>query len=134
MGLRSTYRRCRFWQKISFLDEAYFDLGGYVNHQNCRVWGTENPHEYTEKSTHPKRVTVWCGFRPRGIIGLFFFENEQGKTVAVNGDRYRAIEEEDIDNIWFQQDGATCHTAKATLDVLRPDFEHRFISRRVDAV
>ena len=29
------------------------------------------------------------------------------------------IEEEDIDNIWFQQDGATCHTAEATLDVLQ---------------
>ena len=28
------------------------------------------------------------------------------------------IEEEDISNIWFQQDGATCHTAEATRDVL----------------
>ena len=34
------------------------------------------------------------------------------------------IEEEDIGNIWFQQDGATCHTAEATLDV----FEDRIIS------
>ena len=30
------------------------------------------------------------------------------------------IEEENIGNIWFQHDGATCHTAAATLDVLRP--------------
>ena len=35
-------------------------------------------------------------------------------------------------NIWFQQDGATCHTPEATLDVLRPVFEGRFISRRAD--
>ena len=28
------------------------------------------------------------------------------------------IKEEDIGNIWFQQDGATCHTAEDTLDVL----------------
>ena len=28
VGLRSTYRRCRFWQKkIIFSDEAHFDLG-----------------------------------------------------------------------------------------------------------
>ena len=40
------------------------------------------------------------------------------------------IEEQDIANIWFQQDGATCHTAEATLDVLRPVFEDRIISRR----
>ena len=26
---------------------------------------------------------------------------------------------------WFQQDGATCHTAEATLDVLRPVFKDR---------
>ena len=44
------------------------------------------------------------------------------------------IEEEDIDNIWFQQDGATFHTAEPTLDALRPVFEHRIISRRADVV
>ena len=46
----------------------------------------------------------------------FFFENEQGETVTVNGGRYRAmlneflftkIEEKDIGNIWFQQLRAT---------------------------
>ena len=109
--------------------------------KNCRVWAKENPHAYIEKPTHPKRVTVWCGFWCRGIIGPFFFENKQGEAVTVNGDRYRAmlneflftkIEEEDIDNIWFQQNGATCHTAEITLDVLRPDFEDRIISRRAD--
>ena len=36
---------------------------------------------------------------------------------------FTKIEEEDIGNIWFQQDGATCHTAEATLDVLCPVFE-----------
>ena len=68
----------------------------------------------------------------------FFFENEQGKAVTVNGDLYWAmlneflftkIEEEDIGNIWFQQDGATCHTDEATLDVLRSVFEDRIISQ-----
>jgi len=52
---------------------------------------------------HPQRVTVWCGFWSGGIIGPFFFENEQG---AVNG--YHAMlnefllpkfEEEDTDDI-----------------------------------
>ena len=78
-----------------------------------------------------------------GIIEPFFFENEQEDSVTVNGNRYRAmlneflftkIEEEDIGNIWFQQNGATCHTAEATLDILRPVFEGRIISRRADVV
>ena len=29
-------------KKIIFSGEAHFDLGGYVNKQNCRIWGTEN--------------------------------------------------------------------------------------------
>lgn len=33
------------------------------------------------------------------------------------------IKEEKIDNIRFQQDGATCHTADDIIDVLRPVFE-----------
>ena len=102
---------CRFWQKISFADEAHFDFGGYVNNQNCQIWDTENPHAYIEKPTHLKRNTIWCGFWSRGIIGSIFFENEQGEAVTVNGDRYRAmlneflfikIKEEDIGNICFQ--------------------------------
>ena len=59
ISLQSTYRRCRFWQKkIIFPDEAHFDLGAYVNKQNCRIWGNKNPHALIEKLTHPKRVTV----------------------------------------------------------------------------
>ena len=60
---------------------------------------------------HPKQVTVWYGFWFRGIIGPFFFKNEQEEAATVHGDCYRAmekeflftkLEEEDIDNIWFQ--------------------------------
>ena len=41
---------------------------------------------------------------------------------------FTKIEEEDIGNIWFQQDGATYHTAEATLDVLLTVFEDRIIT------
>ena len=47
---------------------------------------------------------------------------------------FTKIEEEDIGNIWFQQDSATCHTAEATLDGLRPVFKDRIISLRADIV
>ena len=42
--------------------------------------------------------------------------------------------QKDIGNIWFQQDGVTCHTAESTLDILRPVFEDRLISRRAHVV
>ena len=75
-------------KKIIFSEEAHFDLGGYVNKQNSRIWVTENLHAYIEKPTDPKHVTVWCGFLSRGIIEPFFFE--QGEAVTVNGVSYRA--------------------------------------------
>ena len=65
-------------------------------------------------------------------MGPFFFGNEQGKAVTINGNCHRSmlneilflkIEEEDIGNIYFQQDCAAYHTAEAILDVLRPVFE-----------
>ena len=106
-------RHCflRFWQKeIIFSVEAHFDLGEHFNKKFCRIWGTDNPQACIEKPTDPKRVTVWYGFWSRGIIAPFFFENEQGEVVVVNGNRYRAmlnkflftkLEEEDIGNIFF---------------------------------
>ena len=60
-------------KKIIFSDEAHFDLNEYVNKQNCR-----NSHAYIVKPTHPKGVTVWCGF----------FANEQGAAVIDNGDYF----------------------------------------------
>ena len=117
-----------FGQKIIFSDEAHFDLGGYVNKQNCRIWGTENLHSYIEKPTHPKRVTVWCGFWSRAIIRRFSSKMSKERLLQlmamVSGPCWtnfcsQKLKKEDIGNIWFQQDGATFHSATGTLDVLR---------------
>ena len=95
-------------KKISFSDEAHFDLGGDVNKQNRRIWGTE------------KRETVIVnGDRYRVMLNEFLLTK---------------IEEGDIDNIWFQQDASTCYTAEPTLDILRAVFEDRIIIRRADVV
>ena len=41
---------------------------------------------------------------------------------------FTKIEEEDIGNICFQQHGAMCHRAEATLDILRPVFEDEYLT------
>jgi hypothetical protein len=51
-----------FSKKIIFSDEAHFQLDGYVNTQNCRIWGAENPRVIHEEPMHAQRATVWCGF------------------------------------------------------------------------
>ncbi|GFU67604.1 transposable element Tc3 transposase [Trichonephila clavipes] len=35
----------------------------------------------------------------------------------------------DVLELWFQQDGATCHRARATIDLLKDTFGDRLISR-----
>ncbi|GFU92341.1 uncharacterized protein TNCV_594661 [Trichonephila clavipes] len=35
----------------------------------------------------------------------------------------------DVQELWFQQDGPTCHTARATIDLLKDTFGDRLISR-----
>ncbi|GFW56575.1 DUF4817 domain-containing protein [Trichonephila clavipes] len=111
-----------FHKRILFSDEAHFWLNGYVNKQNCRIW----------------KLTVWCALWAGGIIGPYFFKNDEAHNVTVNGDRYRAmitnffipeLNNHDVQKLWFQQDGVTCHTARAPIDLLKDTFGDRLISR-----
>ncbi|GFS62700.1 putative transposable element [Trichonephila clavipes] len=115
-------------------DEAHFWLNGYVNKQNCRIWSEANPQVYVETPLHPEKLTVWCALWAGGIIGPYFFKNDEGHNVTVNGDRYRAmitnfffpeLNNHDVQELWFQQDSATCHTARATIDLLKDTFGDR---------
>ncbi|GFT11747.1 hypothetical protein TNCV_3683991 [Trichonephila clavipes] len=62
----------------------------------------------------------------------------KSSILRFNGDRYRAmitnffipeLNNHDVQELWFQQDGATCHTARATIDLLKDTFGDRLISR-----
>ncbi|GFU88557.1 putative DD41D transposase [Trichonephila clavipes] len=119
-------------------DEAHFWFNGYVIKQNCHIWSEANPQVYVETPLHPEKLTVWCALWAGGILGPYFFKNDEGHNVTVNGDRYRAtitnffiseLNNHDVQELWFQQDGATCHTARATIDLLKGTFGDRLISR-----
>ncbi|GFX13391.1 uncharacterized protein TNCV_2191461 [Trichonephila clavipes] len=127
-----------FHKRILFSDEAHFWLNGYVNKQNCRIWSEANPQVYVKTPLHPETLTVWCALWAGGIIGPYFFKNDEGHNITVNGDRYRAmiinffipeLNNHDVQELWFQQDGATCHTARATIDLLKDTFGDHLISR-----
>lgn len=139
--MRRQHENDGFARNIIFSDEAHFHLNGFVNKQNCRIWGPENPYKVQEKELYPQRVTVWCGFWVGGIIGPYFFEDEEGHAVTVNGIRYRQMIRNflwfqlngmDIQELWFQQDGATSHTSNETIQLLHERFRGRLISRNGD--
>lgn len=130
-----------FGRKIIFSDEAHFWLSGFVNKQNCRIWSDENPQEIHQVPLHSEKVTVWCAFWSGGIIGPYFFENANEVALTVNSERYRVmirdflwptVDGMDLRNTWFQQDGATSHTARVTLTLLQERFPGSVISRGGD--
>ncbi|GFX63252.1 uncharacterized protein TNCV_3895771 [Trichonephila clavipes] len=60
--------------------------------------------------------------------------NEEHQETQRNSHDYFFIPElnnHDVQELWFQQDGATCHTARATIDLLKDTFGDRLISRFV---
>ncbi|GFX49291.1 putative transposable element [Trichonephila clavipes] len=107
--------------------------------KNCFIWSEANPQVYVETPLHPEKLTVWCALGAGGIIGPYFFKNDEGHNVTVNGDRYRAmitnffipeLNNYDVQELLFQQDGETsCHTALAIIDLLKDMFGDRLISR-----
>ncbi|GFU34078.1 putative DD41D transposase [Trichonephila clavipes] len=127
-----------FHKRILFGDETQFWLNGYVNKQNFRIWSEATLQVYVKTPLHPEKLTVWCALWACGIIGPYFFKNDEGYNVTVNGNRYRAmitnffipeLNDHDVQELWFQQDGATCHTARATIDLLKDTFGDSLISR-----
>lgn len=102
-----------------FSDEAHFHLSGSVNKQTCRFWGTTNPRIIAENPLYPPNVTVWCGIWANGVVGPYFFENDDENALTVSYKRYRDVISEflwpklegmDLGNISIQQDGVLLNT------------------------
>ena len=76
----------------------------------------------------------------RWECGDHIFFEEDGKNVSVTSDRYvkmlqdfvrpKHLELENVGRIWFQQDGATAHSARKSMDCLKEIFGDRVISLR----
>ena len=126
-----------FW----FTDEAHILLSGHVNSKNCIFWGTQPPDEVLERPLHSVKCTVWVALSKHGIIGPYWFEDEEGQAATVNTERYLVVvrkfwarlgRERGLDRSlqWYQQDGAPPHTSNETLRYLRSKFQDRLISRR----
>ena len=117
-------------------DEAWFHLSGYVNSQNNRYWSSDNPHEFQEQPLHDQKIGVWCAISSRRIVGPIFFEQ------TVNSNRYivnilnpflEQLTDEEKSFGYFQQDGATAHTARVTIERVHAVFgAERTVSRNSD--
>jgi len=123
-------------------DDAHFHLSGFVNKQNFRYLSATNPIELHKRPLHSSKVTVWCAISSFGIIGPYFFEDERERAVTVTGPRYFHMLENFLGpavarhpvtgETFFQQGGATSHTARDSMAAVRNLFPSHVIFRYGD--
>ena len=134
MRLKRCLKTCsttRFFQRWGSF--SHFRLCQQAKHALLEWWKSA--------WTSPEASSLWtCYCLVMGIIGLYFFD-ENERALTVNEIRYRdmieefflpSLEETDIRDVRFQQDGATAHTAWDSMDLLRYHFPERLIFLRGD--
>uniref|UniRef100_A0A1B6E9D2 PiggyBac transposable element-derived protein domain-containing protein n=1 Tax=Clastoptera arizonana TaxID=38151 RepID=A0A1B6E9D2_9HEMI len=65
-----------FLDNIIFCDESSSHLSGKVNTHNCRIWGSENPHEILKHVRDGPKVNVFCALSKRKVCGPLFSKRE----------------------------------------------------------
>jgi len=76
---------------VLMIEEAHIHLSGYVNKQDYHYWAPENPQELISVFSIAKDLTVYCGIASFGVLGLYFFEVNEGAAVTATSERYVAI-------------------------------------------
>lgn len=125
-----------FAKEIIFSDGAHFKHNGFTNKQNCRVWCTER-RVIRKKPLHPQRA-VGAIFERMGCLALYCFENKmlemrfqwftERRTTLIKVFCSGFIDSNHED-MWFQQDGTTCHTEDETIRFLKGQITGSLISR-----
>lgn len=127
----------RILNNVVFSDEATFELSGNLNRHNCRYWSSENPHWRSDGHTQfKKKVNVWAGILNGRAVGPFFIENNLNANVYEVMLReqivpsIREIAGDNMDEIYFQHDGAPPHYGVNVRQYLNEIFPDRWIGRR----
>ena len=115
-------------------DEAYFYLTLPVNKQNNRNWLQKKPFEGIEIPLQDEKNLVWCAISAERVFGPYYFEE------SVNQYNYlemlktffwpKVLRTASYDKYYFQQDGATPHTATAVQEWLSDKFLKKFVDKK----
>lgn len=127
---------------IWYTDETHFDT---LEELNARILSRSRPDisvAGVQKERYPKRFTLWGAMHyEHGMIWFTNFTNDVGNYGNVNQFNYhdcltyffseldRRFTPEQISQMWFQQDGASCHTSFISRAFIFSKFGERLIDR-----
>ncbi|GFW11490.1 uncharacterized protein TNCV_3810091 [Trichonephila clavipes] len=80
-----------------------------------RILFSDEAHFWLNDYVNKQNCRIWSEANPQVATITNFFIPE--------------LNNHDVQELWFQQDGATCHTARATIDLLKDTFGDHLISR-----
>ena len=128
---------CFFQDKVIWSDEKYFVLKQGPNKSIHKVWAPVNPYINIEcKNQSQQKIMVWVGLFAGEVIGPFWIESKMNNQLyheLIINKVWPAIRTKVTKHqLWFQQDGATCHTTANNLDFLREKFRGRLISNKAE--
>ena len=117
-----------------------FKMDGYFpdssRKQSFRCWSDANPLERHQHLLYVPKFTVWFAVWSTEVIWSNFYEDENGQTITLTSQRYTEMINEFLapnlppnNNLWFEQDGATSHTAVIITAAIRLLFLQRVIPR-----
>jgi hypothetical protein len=81
-----------------------------------------------------KKIGIWCAVLGTRIIGPIFFDRTVNTEVYMNifEEFCAQLTEEERQSFFFQQDGATCHTSRVSLQRVHDVFsEERTVSKNL---
>jgi len=107
-----------FLDNVWFSDEAHFLLSGHVSSKDNIFWGSTPPEHCLQRPLHSVKRTAWVAISKHGIIGSFWFEDDNERSVTINTERHvqvfgkfwtALVRWRGVVRVlqWFQQDGAT---------------------------
>ena len=142
-----------FYDKIEAMCQASLAMSGFwTRHIFCyqvtvtlRITFSGVAHllSSVSKGHYTLKCTAWVAISKHGVIGPFWFEDDNEQSVTINTERYVQV----LGKFWtalgqwrrvvralqcFQQDGATPHTSNESLTWLQQRFPNQLISHRCD--
>ena len=148
-----------FLDTVVWTDEAIFKLNGQVRTNLLRYWGDGSNNKIYPRRRSTDGIMVSIGVWRYGLIGPFFPKDlpklpitdvdkckNRGKKFTVDSKKYLQLlqigylpelykqlplaDPDMKDDIWFQLDGASIHTAKIIKEYLEKIFPNRWIGNK----